>query len=168
MICIWCNLDKNENDFYGKHKHCKKCHIQKYKNRERKKVNITCPKCNEERQMRKDSYNKRKNDYCQKCSPLFNEQLFISDHKMDTTHPIYKRWLCMKNRVKRDENKKYYKDKGIKVCDEWLDYKNFYNWSINNGFHQDLEIDRIDNNGNYCPENCQWITHQQNCAKIYL
>ena len=166
MICLWCNIDKEENEFYVKQKHCKKCHIQKYKNRERKKVEIQCPKCNEKRQMRQDAYIKRKNDYCQKCSPLFNEQLYKSEHNMDITHPIYNRWQCMKYRVKDEKKRKYYKDKNIIVCEEWLDYKNFYNWSINNGFRDDLELDRIDENNNYCPDNCQWITHKENILKI--
>lgn len=166
MICIWCNLDKNENDFYGKNKHCKKCHLQKYKNKERIKIEIECPKCNEKRQIRKDAYNIRKNDYCNKCSPLFNKQLYKSEHNMETNHPIYKRWLCMKQRVKCEDKKKYYKDKNIIVCDEWLDYKNFYNWCLSNGFNVNLELDRIDENKNYCPENCQWITHKENTLKI--
>jgi hypothetical protein len=85
---------------------------------------------------------------------------------MDTTHPIYKRWNIMKGRVTDDDKAKWYKDKGIKVCEEWLDYKIFFNWAINNGFREDLEIDRIDSNGNYCPENCQWITHKENILKI--
>lgn len=166
MKCLWCNIDKEQNEFYVKQKHCKKCHLQKYKNTERKTVEIKCPKCNEIRQIRKDAFNKRKNDYCNKCSPLFNEQLYKSEHNMDISHPIYKRWSYMKGRVTSDEKKKYYKDKGIIICEEWLNYKNFYNWAINNGYHKNLELDRIDENKNYCPENCQWITHRENTLKI--
>ena len=128
---------------------------------------ITCPNCNCSRFVRKDAFKKRKNDYCHKCSPLFNPQLLKSNHGMDTNHPIYKRWNCMKARVNTDAKAKWYKDKGIQVCDEWLDYKIFYNWAINNGFREDLEIDRINSSGNYCPENCQWITHRENTQKIY-
>lgn len=58
-----------------------------------------------------------------------------------------------------------YGGRGISVCQEWLDdFMNFYNWSIENGYKQGLTIDRIDNDGNYCPENCKWSTNleQQN------
>mgnify|MGYP003571294583 CR=1 FL=1 len=53
---------------------------------------------------------------------------------------------------------------GIKMCDEWLGkdgFINFYNWAMNNGYKDNLTIDRKDGTGNYCPENCRWATPKE-------
>lgn len=61
---------------------------------------------------------------------------------------------------------KNYGGRGIKVCDEWLNrFEAFYKWSIENGYEDNLTIDRINNDGNYEPSNCQWITREENTAK---
>lgn len=65
---------------------------------------------------------------------------------------------------KKCKDYKFYGYKGIKICDEWLEnYYNFQNWAINNGYKDDLTIDRIDVNKNYEPSNCRWITRSNNC-----
>lgn len=78
--------------------------------------------------------------------------------------PLYNIWIEMRVRCR---NKKYerYAGRGISVCEEWdKDFMNFYNWAMANGYKKGLSIDRIDNDGNYCPENCRWVTNkvQQN------
>lgn len=57
---------------------------------------------------------------------------------------------------------KNYKLRGITICDEWLDYKTFEAWALSNGWKIGLEIDRINNDGNYEPNNCRFVTHSQN------
>lgn len=63
-------------------------------------------------------------------------------------------------------NYKNYGGRGIKICDEWLnDFNSFYDWSMSHGYSDKLTIDRIDNDGNYEPSNCQWITKSENSTK---
>lgn len=80
---------------------------------------------------------------------------------------IYKCWHSMIDRCYSPKNKSFknYGAKGICVCDEWKDnYNNFYDWAISSGYASNLTIDRKDSNGNYCPDNCRWISLSENVA----
>lgn len=80
---------------------------------------------------------------------------------------LYRTWMSMKRRCDTSTVKNYadYGGRGINVCDEWLhNFEAFRNWSLENGYADDLTIDRINVDGDYCPDNCRWSTQleQQN------
>lgn len=87
--------------------------------------------------------------------------------RMGTHHRLYLIWSGIKGRCLNPENNsyQYYGKRGITVCPEWKDnYSAFKFWAILNGYQEDLTIDRIDNDGNYEPNNCQWLTLSENVS----
>ena len=77
---------------------------------------------------------------------------------------LFNLWQTMKSRCENPNREKYkdYGERGIRVCNEWKDASNFVLWALENGYKDGLQLDRIDNNGNYCPENCRFVTPKEN------
>ena len=93
--------------------------------------------------------------------------------KRDTR--LYSIWAHMKQRCSNPNVERYprYGGRGIKVCQEWADdFETFYIWAMANGYQDGLQIDRIDNDGDYKPENCRWVTVKDQCenksTNIYI
>jgi hypothetical protein len=100
---------------------------------------------------------------CQKCKGRQYSKAMTTHGESKTR--LYYVWLSMRNRCNRPGVKGYenYGGRGIKVCEEWLhSYENFRNWSLANGYAPGLQIDRINNDGDYSPDNCRWVSHLEN------
>lgn len=95
------------------------------------------------------------------CGCLLKETTSLKNktHGKSNTR-LYKIWLGMNYRCNdsRCNGYKHYGGKGISVCDEWKTFLNFEQWAIDNGYSDNLTIDRIDNSKNYNSENCIWST----------
>ena len=76
---------------------------------------------------------------------------------------LYYVWWTMLQRCRNTKIEKYidYGARGIAVCQEWNDFAVFQGWALANGYRPGVSIDRIDNDGNYTPDNCRWATRSQ-------
>lgn len=79
------------------------------------------------------------------------------------SHPLYGVWSTMRRRCENPNTEKYrvYGGRGIKVCERWKNFQNFYD-DMSPTYVQGLQIDREDNDGDYSPDNCRWVTNRQN------
>lgn len=108
----------------------------------------------------------------------YNSEKTIALNKLRKTHGdtktrLYSIWRHMKERCQKDynTNSKSYKGRGITVCQEWENYETFKEWAINNGYFENLSIDKINNDLGYFPDNCRWtdsITQANNKRTNHL
>lgn len=121
---------------------------------------------------KKDNYVKvqachLKSGHTQSCGCIHKENIskLFKTHG-DTDTRLYRIYHAMITRCYNENqpSKKYYVDKDIIICNEWLDkengYLNFKNWALQNGYQDNLSIDRKDVNDNYKPDNCRWATDE--------
>lgn len=101
------------------------------------------------------------------CGCLEKENLHLLEFSKTHGHcneHIYFVWNSMRQRCRNPKTDSYpnYGGRGITVCDEWMNnFEPFYSWAMQSGYSQGLTIDRINVDGNYCPENCRWATYKE-------
>lgn len=106
-----------------------------------------------------------KTGHTKSCGCLWKSHGYANKEK------LYQVWLNMRRRCYEPTNKRWehYGGKGIQVCGEWKDdYLAFREWAMSNGYKKSLTLDRVDNDGDYCPENCRWAdlkTQQNNTSR---
>lgn len=104
------------------------------------------------------------NGDCKSCGCLHKE-LLGDAHRTHglSKEAIYAVWSMMIQRCENANNKAYkdYGSRGISVCEEWHKFDVFYAWAISSGYSKGLTIERKNVNGDYCPENCTWITMKE-------
>lgn len=96
------------------------------------------------------------------CGCLRDNRLKIHGKSKESLYNVYK---SMKSRCYNKNNRAYknYGERGITICKEWLNnFVDFYSWSIDNNYSKGLTIDRINNDGNYEPGNCRFVTKKEN------
>lgn len=129
---------------------------RRYSGKMKRFLLVKCPSCSKEFETL--GYNLTKKNpmkMCRSCSSTIG----ATKHGFHGTD-IYNKWQSMNARVgaKNGKNYRSYGEKGIKVCEEWKDFMVFKEWAENNGYRENLELDRRENNGDYTPLNCRWVT----------
>jgi len=112
-----------------------------------------CPVCKKLFETQTYSVRSNTSTKCKKCARTI--------HGGEKTK-LYYVWASMKNRCYCSTFRQFkdYGGRGITVCKEWIKFENFLKWANDNGYNEKLTVDRIDNDGNYTPDNCRWTTRK--------
>lgn len=124
-----------------------------------------CSRCRVEMPLRRFYRNRSSKDglqsYCRPC-------IKIQAREWRAKNPLITAYCNMMNRCyyQRATSYRYYGARGIGVCSEWRhNYKAFAAWAVTAGYAPGLQLDRIDPDGDYCPQNCRFITQQENLRR---
>lgn len=122
-----------------------------HKNNNRETVWLCQCECGNTNTIESSSLTKHRSTQCKSCSKSKHRQAY---------HGLYPVWANIKYRCLNENSSAYknYGGRGITICDDWKnDFKAFYDWGVAHGYQKGLQIDRIDNDGNYEPNNCRFV-----------
>jgi hypothetical protein len=112
--------------------------------------------------------------HCFQCKPWPKTSRNISGHGHCTKNArtkLYDAWANMMQRTRGTgsaRNRKWYFDKGIRTCTEWWKFEGFRDWAMANGWREGMSLDRKNSRGNYEPDNCEWITREENSRRAAI
>jgi len=121
-----------------------------------------CPSCDKEVTVNQYDVNrKRGNKMCYTCSQTANGY----KHGLSNSR-LYRIWTNMKQRVSNPKNKDYKRYCGLGMTPDWfLDFKRFYDWSMENGYEDGFQIHRKNNDKGYADWNCEWLSQDDHLEK---
>lgn len=122
------------------------------------KITVVCPVCGDSREIQ----DRGRGQVCLSCSMGITKKAndWTVTHGQSKT-PLYRVWCAMLQRCTNSKNKWYlhYGGRGIRICDAWLEsFVSFRDWAMQHGYAKGLKLDRENNNSNYTPYNCRWVT----------
>jgi hypothetical protein len=131
-------------------------------------VTYTCGTCGKDRHVK---YRQGTTNYHKDCHSCAGKKNNVA--RWATTHggngtKIYRMWCGMKQRcyTPTSQSYRFYGGRGIKICDDWLDFATFRDWSMSHGYTENkMELHRKKSNRDYCPENCEWLPMKEHRRK---
>ena len=122
-------------------------------------ITVTCPECGQQRILK--DHGRGVAIHCQSCAIRIARKSndWLIKHGESKT-PLYRVWNQMVCRCTNPTHQSFadYGGRGIRVCNEWQSYVPFRTWALSNGYRKGLLLDRRDNDGNYEPSNCRWVS----------